>query len=545
MIEEEKPILLYNLMGSLEDKIENVSTLINRYKYLNSTDNTKLDDFINQDDITLFDGNFGQILKMINYKIEPESSGENSFTQIMNKCSEALFEISKDGEILNLNEHVEHLIGYEKEELIGKTFFTFLRPEYKTVLEQRFSPFKVQEVLNSSQFEDNLVLFQCYHKSGNLLSVEGHFETYLRNDQPVFGIALRKISNKTDLKNQLQKSKDNYDALSETVNEVILRIDENFKIIYSNSAIKNIFGFSCEEVKGQNINILFPPEILKRYENDFKKYFYVDSQHRNDMGINNSIEILGIHKNRGVSPMEISFGNTKDFEERTLTCIIRDITSRKNAERKLHKLAYFDKLTNLGNRDLFTKDMEEHFINLKEDFELSSIMFLDLDGFKNINDTLGHSAGDLLLQETAKRLHDCLRGSDSVYRFGGDEFLVLLRKIREKKDSATVAKNILNTIRMPYYLKTGNKSSSMVSVGVSIGIFLLTEPDLELNEMTKKADLAMYASKNSGKNRFTFYSEEMVLEVNERWELEQGLKTALANNELEIHYQPIVKHSSN
>jgi diguanylate cyclase (GGDEF)-like protein len=260
------------------------------------------------------------------------------------------------------------------------------------------------------------------------------------------------------------------------------------------------------------------------------------------MGINNSIEILGLHKNRGVSPMEISFGNTKDFEERTLTCIIRDISLRKNAERKLHKLAYYDKLTNLGNRDLFSKDIAEHIQNLENFFELSSLMFLDLDGFKNINDTLGHNVGDLLLLESAKRLHNCLRESDSVYRLGGDEFLVLLRRIKKKKDAATVANNILNTIRMPYYLKSGNQASNKVNVGVSIGIFLISEPGLNVDEMTKKADLAMYASKNSGKNRFTFYTEEMVQVINERWELEQGLKLALANNELEIHYQPIVNN---
>jgi len=238
--------------------------------------------------------------------------------------------------------------------------------------------------------------------------------------------------------------------------------------------------------------------------------------------------------------MEISFGNTKDYEERTLTCIIRDISQRKNAERKLRKLAYFDKLTNLGNRDLFQKDMQDHFQKQKNDYQLGSLMFLDLDGFKNINDTLGHDAGDLLLKETAKRLHDCLRESDSVYRLGGDEFLVLLRRIKEKKDAAKVAKNILNTLRMPYHLKLENQLPATVNVGVSVGVVIITESDNNVNEMTKKADLAMYASKNAGKNRYTFYTEEMIQKINERWELEQGLKTALANGELELNYQPIV-----
>ena len=543
MQEEGKPIQLENLMGSLENKIENVSFLINKYKKLNVFDESSLSNFAQEEEVSLFDGNFSEFLKKIDYKIESKSTKEKVFSDIINKSNDTLLEISKGGIILNVNKSVESLIGYTKEEILGSSFYTYLKPEYKSVIEHHFTPMQVEKRTNTTDIEHNLILFQCCHKDGRVLSVEGHFEAYIRNNDTVFGIALRDISYKGDLKYKLQRVEENYDALSETVNEVILRIDETFKIIYSNSAIKTIFGYTSEEVKGNNLNKLFPPEILKRYEEDIMKYFYVDNQHRTKLGINNSIEILGLHKNRGVSPMEISFGNTKDFEERTLTCIIRDISLRKNAERKLHKLAYFDKLTNLGNRDLFSKDMDEHFQKMNKDYELSSLMFLDLDGFKNINDTLGHDAGDLLLVETAKRLHDCLRESDSVYRLGGDEFLVLLRKIKEKKDAATVAKNLLNTVRMPFYLKMGNQASNIVNVGVSIGIITINKEDKDLNEMTKKADLAMYASKNAGKNRFTFYTEEMVQKINERWELEQGLKTALANDELEIHYQPIVSCS--
>lgn len=519
-------------MGSLENKIDNVSSLIEQYKDLNGENDEELSEFLNQKVLSLFNNMMSTILKKINYSLVSGTQREKDFYKIVNSSLNSLIEISRDGKILFTDCKLELLTGYNRKDLVGKSIFSIVEHEYKPVLKHHFE----------SKREENLILLQCKHKYGHLISLEAHLETYVKDGVRIFGLILREIRSKDDLKSRLERVENNYNALSETVNEVILRIDENFKIIYSNSAVISIFGYNPGEVLNQNLSLLFPPEILKRYEKNMHKYFYIDSADREKMGMNNSLEILGLHKNRGISPMEISFGNTKDYNERTLTCIIRDITQRKNAERKLRKLAYFDKLTNLGNRDLFHKDMVDHFQKQKIDYQLGSLMFLDLDGFKNINDTLGHDAGDLLLKEAAKRLHDCLRESDSVYRLGGDEFLVLLRKIKEKKDAAKVAKNILNTLRIPYYLKLENRSSATVNVSVSIGVVIITQSDDDVNEMTKKADLAMYASKNSGKNRFTFYTEEMIQKINERWELEQGLSKALANNELELHYQPIVNH---
>lgn len=518
-------IHLSDRMGSFETKLDYLSSLINRYKKLNSK-------FDNKWETTLQDKDLGLLLNRQDINFLTGSPEEMRFRAFVEKVGDTFLEISEEGFLSFCNSRVEALTGYTRKELMSQSLFSIIKPEYRPVFSYHLS--------GTDPLGEHLV-FQIIHKNGEFITIEGQIGFYKRDGKRVMGMIVRNLSPEKDYKSRLEKLENNYDALTETVNEVILRIDENLNIKYSNSAIKDIFGYKCDEVVGKNISILFPPEILKRYENDLHKYFYIDSQDREKMGMTNSLEILGLHKFRGISPMEISFGNTKDFEERTLTCIIRDITQRKNAERKLRKLAYFDQLTNLGNRDLFYRDMEEHFENLKNEFGLSCLMFLDLDGFKNINDTLGHDAGDLLLKETAKRLHDCLRESDSVYRLGGDEFLVLLRRISEVKDASKVAGNILNTIRMPYYLKLlKNHTVPRVSVGVSLGIVFISEGEKDIYELIKKADLAMYASKNAGKNRYTFYTEEMVEIINERWVLEQGLKTAMVNRELEVHYQPIV-----
>jgi diguanylate cyclase (GGDEF)-like protein/PAS domain S-box-containing protein len=346
-----------------------------------------------------------------------------------------------------------------------------------------------------------------------------------------------------DLLAQLEQLEQHYNVLTETVSEAIIRIDETFKIVFANSAVRHTFGYEKEELLGESFRILLPPEIFSRHQNEFRKYFIVDSEHRSELGLKRSMEVLGRHKSRGVSPMEMSFGNSSDFQGRTLTCIIRDITGRKNIERQLRKLAYHDRLTNLGNRDLFNTDMKDILGQLEKYPMLNgALMFLDLDGFKQINDTLGHNVGDELLLLTAGRLRECLRESDSIYRFGGDEFVVMLPKIDTKQDAITVARKILAAVRRPYYLhaKKASKETSMVTIGVSIGIALFPGHGSSIQILIQNADLAMYESKNSGKNRFTVYDSSLVSKATLQLKIEQGLKNALNNGLFRLHYQPMV-----
>ena len=268
----------------------------------------------------------------------------------------------------------------------------------------------------------------------------------------------------------------------------------------------------------------------------------MDDADRVSLGLKRTLEFLGTTKNRGVAPMEMSFGNSKDYKGRTLTCVIRDITQRKTLERRLRHLAYHDKLTGLGNRDLFNEEMKAVLETVLEDPTWKgSVLFLDLDGFKRVNDTLGHSAGDELLIETARRLRVCLRDRDSAYRFGGDEFVVVLAGIRDSGDASLVAERILSTVGNPYILRTkGKNSGSKVSVGVSIGVAIIPEYGGTLEEATRNADIAMYCSKEAGKNRYTLYDPVITAKATEHWKMEQELSLALTSGGLSMAYQPIV-----
>ena len=219
--------------------------------------------------------------------------------------------------------------------------------------------------------------------------------------------------------------------------------------------------------------------------------------------------------------------------------LLTDVTEKRKAEELLLKSqkmleysAYHDGLTALPNRSLFSELLGQSIGQARRNSRQLAVLFLDLDRFKYVNDTLGHEAGDQLLQEVATRLKACLRDSDTVARLGGDEFVVLLPELPEEKDVTAVAWKILSGISKPFVL-LGQEFRVTTSIGIS------TYPGDGLDEQTlmKNADIAMYRAKEEGKNRFQFYSENLNIQSLERLALESSLRFALERNEFELHYQ--------
>ena len=219
--------------------------------------------------------------------------------------------------------------------------------------------------------------------------------------------------------------------------------------------------------------------------------------------------------------------------------VTMDIDTRKRSEEQLSYQAHYDALTGLPNRTLFSDRLQQAIIEADRRERLVGVMFLDLDHFKNINDTLGHKAGDELLKEVSRRLKNCLRQGDTVARHSGDEFSVALTDMVHVDDAARVAQKILAAFAQPFQIEQRE-----IFITTSIGVTLYPFDDNTIGGLIKNADTAMYRAKEHGRNNYQFYAAEMTAQALERLTMESALRYALERNQMALHYQPLVEAHS-
>ena len=308
----------------------------------------------------------------------------------------------------------------------------------------------------------------------------------------------------------------------------VVLVNERGVIELVNPAIAKISGYQIEELLGQSIEILVPVGAFEhvQYRNE-----YMQHARTRPMGEGGDLHLR--RKNGLEVCVAISLTPVDTDGGRLVAAMVEDVTEKKRVAEKILQQAHYDALTGLANRFLSLDRLRHLTIEARRQDTLVAVMFLDLDDFKKVNDTLGHDAGDKLLVEAAKRLVEVVRGGDTVGRLGGDEFIVLLSGITDVGDVSMIAESLLSRFREPFKI-----DGRELVLTTSLGIAVFPNDGGEESELLRNADAAMYHSKNLGRNTYSFFAQDMNQDVVRRLALEEQMHGALERGEFSVHYQP-------
>jgi len=357
---------------------------------------------------------------------------------------------------------------------------------------------------------------------------KGYFDHYLVPQ------SLRNIIERMKVEQRLYVAKERAEITLNSIGDAVVSVDMGGRIDYLNTAAELIIGWPREEASGQPV-----AQVLDMVDGVTGRPIVnpVEYVLQNDhpLGLTGEVVLIDRHGKR--IPIEDSAAPIHDWNGQLVGAVMvfRDISRTVALTSKMRHLAQHDFLTNLPNRVLLNDRITQAIFSARRSNTNPVLLFLDLDKFKHINDSLGHAVGDKLLQAVAERLVHCVRTSDTVSRHGGDEFVILLADERRPQDAALAAEKILLALSMPFLI-----DGQQLHTSTSIGISVFPLDGLDAAELIKSADTAMYHAKERGRNNYQFYLHDMNTRAVERQLVESNLRQALERNEFRLHYQPKV-----
>ncbi|MEA2570842.1 MAG: hypothetical protein QOI24_2843 [Acidobacteriota bacterium] len=456
-------------------------------------------------------------------------TSEQRHRQLVERMREGLVQSDADGIMRFVNDRFCEMTGYSREELVGqKTSWLVATDEDRELL---LSKAALRRQGISDQYE-----VRIRRRDDSVVWMEIGGAPLIDADGKVIGtigvhndITERRLSEAA-----LRDSESRYRLMAENSTDVISRSDANGKVLYASDATRQLLGYEPSEVVGRSI------------------YSFVIDEDRDEVsrasraladGTTRSFAYHAIRKDGSNVWFETTSRAILDPESGEVTEIVsvsRDISERRRAEEQIEYQAYHDALTGLPNRLLFRDRLTVALAHAKRLKQPVAVMFLDLDGFKLVNDTLGHSLGDELLKAIASRLRAVLREEDSIARMGGDEFTVLLGDLTRPDDAAKIAQKLLDTIAQPIRVE-GHE----LFVTTSIGIALFPNDGETAEALLKNADHAMYRAKDVGRNSYQLCTPAMNSRALERLSLENAMRRALERGEFVLHYQPQINLATN
>lgn len=423
--------------------------------------------------------------------------------------------------VLESNNALQRMLGYTAEELRGK-------PIYELIAHDRDNVDSIYgEILAEGH---NFIGQRRYrHRDGSVVDVETSATVISYGGKEVMCTVVRDVSERKLFEERLADERNLLRTLIDNIPDFIFVKDIEGRFVVNNREHAHyLSGAAPEEVVGKTDLEFLSRDLAERYR--------ADDQTIRDSGSPLIDKEELVDNGRWFSTTKVPLRNAAG-EPTGIIGISRDITERKAMEESLRQQAFHDSLTGLPNRSLFLDRLEHALARLERLGESVAVLFVDLDDFKPVNDSLGHDAGNKLLVELAGRLRTCVRPGDTVARLFGDEFAVLLEVPTRVDEAQIVAKRINEVLGTPFVL-SGQEVFVSSSIGISLGESAGDVPQ----EILQRADLAMYAAKSRGKARYELFNPSMNVRIKARMELESDLRRAIENgNEFEVHYQPIVE----
>jgi diguanylate cyclase (GGDEF)-like protein/PAS domain S-box-containing protein len=452
---------------------------------------------------------------------------EKRFRALIENGSDGIALVAPDGAITYASPSSDRILGYSSEELVQLNAFELVHPDDLAAMGETTARLLTQPGAS----ETNLRRFR--HRDGSWRWLEST-ATNLLHEPAVSAIVAnyRDVTERKRAEEALRESEEQFRSIQESALDAIVTMNADGIITSWNPQADSIFGWTREEAVGRLLaDVVIPERFREKHQHG------LDGFMKTGEGpiINERTEVTAVDRAGREFPVELAVVPLYRGDDVSFCAFVRDISERKSAEETIRHLAYHDVLTGLPNRVLFEERLRIGLAQARRKREKIAVMFLDLDRFKLVNDTVGHTGGDQLLQEVARELSETIREGDTVARVGGDEFTFLLPGIERAEDATIAAERILKRVRHPRII-----AGQEFRMTTSIGITVFPRDGHNAEVLMRNADTAMYRAKERGRDNYQVFTLAMKASLQEMLALENDLSHALERDELEVYYQPVM-----